>query len=172
MILQPFEHVVAEHGPVVMRVCRAMLRGGDADDAWSETFIAAMRAYPTLRPDSNVRGWLVTIAHRKALDQIRSRSRAPRPTEGVGERAALRSAESSAAGIVERDTALWDALQSLTPNQRAAVVYHHIAGVPFGEIGELLGVSAAAARRSSADGIANLRRRYRPEEPETRSDPR
>jgi RNA polymerase sigma factor (sigma-70 family) len=168
--LQPFEHVVSEHGPTVMRVCRAMLRGADAEDAWSETFIAAMRAYPGLRPDSNIRGWLVTIAHRKALDQIRSRTRLPRPTDRVGEAAAAESGDLAGAPV-ERDTVLWDALQSLTPNQRAAVVYHHIAGVPFVEIGELLGVSAAAARRSSADGIANLRRRYQPEMSPTRSAP-
>ena len=70
--------VVAEHGAVVLRVCRALLGPADADDAWSETFLAALRAYPDLRPDSNVRGWLVTIAHRKAIDQLRRRGRARR----------------------------------------------------------------------------------------------
>ena len=45
-----------EHGSVVMRVCRALLPAADAEDAWSETFLSALRAYPRLRPDSNVRG--------------------------------------------------------------------------------------------------------------------
>lgn len=146
-----------------MRVCRAMLRPADAEDAWAETFVAAMRAYPTLRPDSNVRGWLVTIAHRKALDQIRSASRAANPSgeiELLVDRAA--AAGSGPDAFAAPDSELWSAVQSLTPNQQAAVVYHHVAGVPFAEIGELLGISAAAARRSSADGIANLRRRYTP----------
>src|SRR5437867_3537824 len=79
-MLRPFEDIVDEHGPVVMRVCRALLGSHDADDAWSDTFLSAMQAYPDLRPDSNVRGWLVTIAHRKAIDHIRKRSRTPRPT--------------------------------------------------------------------------------------------
>ena len=61
-----------EHGAVVMRVCRALLPPADADDAWAETFLAALQAYPRLRPDSNVRGWLVTIAHRKAIDAHRA----------------------------------------------------------------------------------------------------
>ena len=156
MSLQPFELVVHEHGPTVMRVCRALLQRADAEDAWSETFIAAMRAYPDLRPDSNVRGWLVTIAHRKALDQIRSSSRAPRPTGYVTELVG-RDGEP-----VPPDTDLWCAMQSLTDHQRTAVAYHHIAGMPFAEVGELLGISAAAARRASADGIANLRTRYLP----------
>ena len=81
MSLPPFEAVVDEYGTMVMRVCRAVL-GADAaaEDAWSETFISALRAYPDLRPDSNVRAWLVTIAHRRAIDQIRARNRAPLPT--------------------------------------------------------------------------------------------
>ncbi|HEY9417932.1 MAG TPA: sigma factor [Pseudonocardia sp.] len=40
----PFDHVVTEHRPTVLRVCRALLRGPDAEDAWSETFLAALRA--------------------------------------------------------------------------------------------------------------------------------
>ena len=73
--LPPFEEIVTTHGPTVLRVCRAVLGPMDADDAWSETFMAALRAYPTLRPGSNVEAWLVTIAHRKAIDQTRARSR-------------------------------------------------------------------------------------------------
>ena len=59
---------------MVMRVCRALLGPADAEDAWSETFISALRAYPRLRVGSNVRGWLVTIAHRKAIDQLRAKA--------------------------------------------------------------------------------------------------
>ena len=66
--VRPFEDVVAEYGPMVLRVCRAVLGPVDADDAWSETFISAMRAYPTLDPSANVEAWLVTIAHRRAID--------------------------------------------------------------------------------------------------------
>jgi DNA-directed RNA polymerase specialized sigma24 family protein len=43
---RPFDAVVAEHGSTVLRVCRALLNRVDADDAWSETFLAALRAYP------------------------------------------------------------------------------------------------------------------------------
>jgi DNA-directed RNA polymerase specialized sigma24 family protein len=45
---KPFDAVVAEHGPVVLRMCRATLSSADADDAWSETFLGALRAYPGL----------------------------------------------------------------------------------------------------------------------------
>ncbi len=72
---QPFEAVVAEHGATVLRVCRAILGPADADDAWSETFLAALRAYPDLPSDANVEAWLVTIAHRKAIDVTRAAAR-------------------------------------------------------------------------------------------------
>jgi DNA-directed RNA polymerase specialized sigma24 family protein len=40
----PFEEVVARHGATVLRVCRAVLGPVDADDAWSDTFLAALAA--------------------------------------------------------------------------------------------------------------------------------
>ena len=152
--MRTFEEIVAEHGPVVLRVCRAMLSPPDADDAWSETFVAALRAYPDLRPDSNVRGWLVTIAYRKALDQIRAKSRAPQPTSALPEVASL---DDSASGL---DSQLRSALQALPAKQRGAVIYHYLADLPYSEVGVLLETNEAAARRSAADGIANLRKNY------------
>lgn len=64
---QPFEELVERHGGTVLRVCRVVLGADDAEDAWSETFLAAMRAYPDLPEDANAEAWLVTIAHRKSL---------------------------------------------------------------------------------------------------------
>jgi DNA-directed RNA polymerase specialized sigma24 family protein len=84
--MPPFEQIVTEHGAVVLRVCRAMLPPADADDAWSETFLAALRAYPDLPPGSNVRAWLATIAHRKAIDRHRAAARAPVPAGALPDR--------------------------------------------------------------------------------------
>src|SRR5262245_1540152 len=70
MSRRPFEEIVAAHGPTVLRVCRAVVGPVEAEDAWSETFLAALHAYPRLRPDSNIEAWLVTIAHRKAIDHL------------------------------------------------------------------------------------------------------
>ena len=155
MSAEPFEAVVEEHGPVVMRVCRALLGPTDADDAWSETFIAALRAYPRLRPDSNVRAWLVTIAHRKAIDHLRAMARAPVPVDELPELEVVDDL------IVEHDEDLWARLQALPFKQRSAIAYHHLAGLPYAEVGVLLDSSETAARRAAADGIANLRKHTR-----------
>ena len=152
---RPFEELVDEHGPVVLRVVRALLGPVDAADAWSETFLAALEAYPRLRPDSNVRGWLVTIAHRKAVDHLRAAGRGPVPSDRLPEHPAA----DGLAGA-DGDPALWDALRALPFKQRAAVAYHHVAGLPYAEVGPLIDSSEVAARRSAADGLASLRKTY------------
>jgi RNA polymerase sigma factor (sigma-70 family) len=149
--LPPFEQVVEEHGAAVLRACRAVVGPHDAEDAWSETFASALAAYPRLRPGSNIRGWLVTIAHRKAIDRIRAADRAPLPVERLPER------HGAGGEPAPPETALLDALAALPTRQRAAVAYHYIADMPYSEVADLLGGTAAAARRSAADGIAALR---------------
>jgi len=153
--VEPFDSVVAEHGAAVLRFCRSRLRQADADDAWSETFIAAMRAYPDLRPDSNVRAWLFTIAHHKTIDLLRRTARTP---DSVDHRTHDRA---GADGIPEPgDAVLRAALDALTQKQRDAVVLHHIPGLPYAEVSSIIGSSEAAARRSAADGLAALRSTY------------
>ncbi|RVW01911.1 sigma-70 family RNA polymerase sigma factor [Rhodococcus xishaensis] len=154
--LKPFEKIVTEHGPVVLRVCRALLGPVDSEDAWSETFLAALRGYPDLDPGANVEAWLVTIAHRKAVDVHRVRQRTAIPTDDVPEQESRRDLPG------EWNHELWDALAELPFTQRAAVVYHHLAGLPYAEIARILGNSTDAARRAAADGIARLRRTYPP----------
>lgn len=162
MTATPFEHIVSEHGPTVLRVCRAVLGPADADDAWSETFLAALRAYPDLRPDSNVAAWLVTIAKRKAIDQHRRRRRLPVPVDPLPPGPAPTEPHPAAEAGPDADQ-LWAALHALPRKQREAVAYHHIAGLPYADVAELLGNSEAAARRAAADGIKKLRTTYRGE---------
>jgi RNA polymerase sigma factor (sigma-70 family) len=155
---QPFERVVAEHGATVLRVCRAVLGPhADADDAWSEAFLAALRAWPDLPDDANVEAWLVTIAHRKAIDVTRSRARqavpVPEVPDGLDRREEL-------ASVQERDDDLWEAVHRLPEKQRLAVAYHHVAGLPYREVAEIVGGTPAAARRAASDGIATLRAVY------------
>jgi RNA polymerase sigma factor (sigma-70 family) len=153
-IKQPFEKVVEDHGGTVLRVCRVLLASHDADDAWSETFLAAMRAYPDLPETANVEAWLVTIAHRKAIDVLRARKRRPVPVGEVPE-------EPTRIGVPGNgDDGLWQAVRALPDKQRRAVAYHYVAGLPYAEIAKIVGGTTDAARRAAADGIKNLRRNY------------
>ncbi len=154
MTHRPFQEIVEEHGTVVLRVVRALLGPDEADDAWSDTFLSALEAYPRLRPDSDVRAWLVTIAHRKAIDRLRVTARVAVPSDHLPERAAADGPTDAG------DPDLWRAVGALPFKQRAAVAYHHLAGLPYVEVGALIDSSEGAARRSAADGIATLRRTY------------
>jgi RNA polymerase sigma factor (sigma-70 family) len=150
----PFEKVVEHHGRTVLRVCRVLLGVHDAEDAWSETFLAAMRAYPDLPDDANAEAWLVTIAHRKAIDVLRARKRQPAPVGDIPE-------APSALGVPgERDGDLWQAVAALPEKQRQAVAYHYVAGLAYAEIAGILGGTTDAARRAAADGVKNLRKNY------------
>jgi RNA polymerase sigma factor (sigma-70 family) len=162
----PFESVVSAHGSTVLRVCRAILGAADADDAWSETFLSALKAYPDLPADANVEAWLVTIAHRKAIDVTRATARHAIP---VAETPETPSAVSGAtdgpgpapeSGGLVADDDLADALTRLPAKQKQAVAYHYLAGLPYADIAAILGGTAEAARRAAADGIARLRRSY------------
>ena len=154
MTLPPFEEIVSTHGPTVLRVCRAVLGPDDAEDAWSETFLAALRAYSTLRPDSNVEAWLVTIAHRKAIDQTRDRARRPITVDQLPDRP-------TPSEVDHWDGDLWAAVHALPFKQRVVVAYHYLAGLPYAEVAAIAGGSPDAARRAAADGIATLRKTYR-----------
>jgi RNA polymerase sigma factor (sigma-70 family) len=149
----PFETVVAHHGATVLRVVRAVVGHTDADDAWSDTFLAALKAYPQLPADANVEAWLVTIAHRKAIDIARATSRRAIPVADTPESPAAERADA-------HDFDVGAAVGALPPKQRQAVAYHYLAGLPYAEIAVILDSSVAAARRAAADGIATLRRTY------------
>jgi RNA polymerase sigma factor (sigma-70 family) len=151
----PFEAVVAQHGATVLRVVRAVVGHADADDAWSDTFLAALRAYPRLPSDANIEAWLVTVAHRKAIDITRAASRRAVPVADPPDSPARERADT-------HDLDLDAAVAALPPKQRQAVAYHYLAGLPYSEIAVILDSSVAAARRAAADGIATLRRTYPP----------
>jgi RNA polymerase sigma factor (sigma-70 family) len=121
-----------------------------ADDCFQETFLAALRAYPQLEDARNLRGWLLTIAHRKAIDHHRARGRRPVPVAEVPEAAVEPG--------LEPDERLWAAVGALPPKQRAAVSLRYGSDLPHAEIAAALGCSPEAARRSLHEGLKRLRK--------------
>ncbi|NUL45093.1 sigma-70 family RNA polymerase sigma factor [Cellulosimicrobium funkei] len=150
---EPFEAAVQQHGATVLRVCRAVLGPGpDADDAWQETFLAALRQWPELAPGTNVEAWLVRVAGRKAIDVLRARSRGAVPMETLPERPPADGTPGAGAD------GLWSLVASLPDRQRLAVAYHYLGGLPHAETAALIGGSVEAVRRASSDGVRALRR--------------
>ena len=126
----------------------------EADDCFQETFIAALRAYPRLRADSNLRAWVLTIAHRKALDAHRARARRALPVAEIDRAGPI----SGALRPTARDEALWEAVGELPVRQRSAVVLRYVADLPHRDIAAAIGCSEEAARRSLHEGLVKLRK--------------
>jgi RNA polymerase sigma factor (sigma-70 family) len=147
--LPPFQILIDEHAGDVMAVLRGAVGRSDAEDCFQEAFIAALRAYPRLSSAENLRGWLLTIAHRKAIDHHRARGRRPVPVAEVAE-----------VGIEDPlpDEEIWALVGRLPPKQRAAVELRYAADLPHAEIAAALGCSPEAARRSLHEGIKRLRK--------------
>jgi RNA polymerase sigma factor (sigma-70 family) len=138
-----------EHATVVMNVLRGAVGRTDADDCFQETFLAALRAYPKLGNTDNLRGWLLTIAHRKAIDHHRANGRRPASV-----------AEPDEIGVSDPDPGdgIWPLVGGLPPKQRAAVALRYACDMPHTEIAAALGCSPEAARRSLHEGIKRLRK--------------
>jgi RNA polymerase sigma factor (sigma-70 family) len=151
--LPPFQRFLDGHRDVVWRFLVSAVGPVEADDCFQETFIAALRAYPRLGPDSNQRAWVLTIAQRKALDAHRRRARRALP---VADPAAVDDRTQDAPRA--HDSALWGAVQELPARQRSAVVLRYLADLPHRDIAEAIGCSEEAARRSLHEGLRTLRK--------------
>src|SRR5438067_13763009 len=121
--LPPFQRLLDAYAEDVYGFLRATVGATEADDCFQETFVAALRAYPRLRHGDNLRGWLLTIAHRKALDHHRGRARRAVPVADPPEVAVTD-------GAGPADEALWALVRALPPKQRAAVVLHAVLDMP------------------------------------------
>lgn len=151
--LPPFQRFLDAHADDVLRFLIASVGRHDADDAFQDTFLSALRAYERLTADSNLRGWVMTIAHRKALDIHRARARDPVPVAEVEHRAG--SGRATDSGV---DGDHWDRVRELPPRQRAVLTLRHAGDLTYAEIATVLDSSEDAARRAAADGLKALRK--------------
>jgi len=144
--LPPFQRFLDAHRDDVYRFLVASVGPHDAEDCFQETFLAALRAYPRLRDGSNLKGWVLTIANRKAIDVHRRRRRE------VVEVPDLVGPE-----LLDGEPALWSEVRRLPDRQRAAVVHRYVNDLAYAQIGEVMGCTPEAARRSVHEGLKKLR---------------
>jgi len=123
----PFQSFLDEHRGPVLAFLVATVGPTDADDCFQETFIAALRAYPRLADGRNLRGWVLRIAQRKAIDHHRARSRRAVPVSEPPEPAATIHASDPA-------PELWHAVRTLPPKQRAAVAHRFVCDLAYRDI--------------------------------------
>ena len=149
MRLPPFSKLLSTYQDDLYRFLLAMLGPEEADDCFQEAVLAALRAYPRLKEDRNLKGWLFTIAYRRAMDAHRSRSRRP-VSMGI-----LPEVPVVPEGRFE--TGILDALGRLPNGQREAILLRFWGDLDYAGIARTLNCSKDAARKRVSEGIARLR---------------
>lgn len=141
-------------------VLQFTLNRQDAEDVTQETFVRVYRALDSYDEnrirDLQIRPWVWTIALNLCRNRARTIKRHPE-TALVDDRLdhTTDTAEEAAANV---DLAAWRRrLSSLTGPQRAAVVLHHVVGLPYAEIAESTGRSESTVRSDVRRGLGRLR---------------
>ena len=154
--LPPFQHLVDAHWRDVTRLSHALTGPDDGDDVAQQAWTQAYAAYPALRSATNLRGWLLTITHRCAMDAHRGRGRRAVPTDDeVLARAGTPVVDGPETGLV--DEALWEQVARLPQRQREAVVLKYVGDLDHAAIAAVLGTTPTMSRRLVSDGLRALR---------------
>jgi RNA polymerase sigma factor (sigma-70 family) len=149
--IPPFQTFLDSERDTVFRFLVATVGPDEAEDAFQETFISALRAYPRLKPNSNLRAWILTIAHRKALDLFRARKRRPVPVEELPEQPVPAASPNGRSEV-------WTAARELPAKQREALLFRFAADLPYSDVAEALGCTEEAARQRVSEAVRNLRK--------------
>lgn len=150
--LPPFQELLERHQGDVLGFLIAAVGPQEAEECFQETFLAALRGYPRLANDDNLKSWLMTIAHRKAIDNHRARARGPTPV--------AEPPEVEAPARDGSEPGLWRAVSALPAKQRSSVALRFAADLPYREIGAALDCSEEAARRNVHEGLKRLREEF------------
>jgi RNA polymerase sigma factor (sigma-70 family) len=145
----PFETFYEETRNHVFGLLVRRLGRQRAEDAFQETFLRALRAYPALDHGRYLKAWVSTIAERVAIDAHRRKTlwdgtEVP-DVETVDERPSYEELRELTAG--------------LPPKERAAVVLRYGYDLDYEQIGAAIGSSAEAARQATSSGVRRLRKK-------------
>jgi len=143
----PFERFYEAWSGEILAFLRRRLGPAEAEDAFQETFLRALRGYERLEHGRELRAWAYTIAARVAIDTLRRRG----PTSDAAEGAATDTRPAYAE--------LEHLADGLPPTERAAVVLRYGYDLSYEDIGAALGSNADAARQAASSGIRRLRRK-------------
>jgi RNA polymerase sigma factor (sigma-70 family) len=145
--IPPFERFYLEHRDVVLAFLRRRVGRTAADDAFQETFLRALRAYPRLEHGEHLRAWVLTIAARLVID----RGRRERPVADELPELPVEDGRPAYAQLEHLATAL-------PPTERAAVVLRYGYDLAYDDIATALGSTPEAARQAASSGVRRLRK--------------
>ena len=147
--MPPFQIFLDDHRDDVYRFLVASVGPVEADDCFQETFLAALRAYPTLARQLEPAR---LGDHDRQPQGARRDARAQAPADPAGRTAG--AGERRANGF---DAELWSAVGELPDKQRTAVLHRYVNDLAYAEIGRAMDCTPEAARRSVHEGVKKLR---------------
>jgi RNA polymerase sigma-70 factor, ECF subfamily len=113
--------------PTVWRFCAALAGTAAADDLAQETFLRATRALPQFRGQASQRTWILSIARRACMDELRSRYRRERRDQLLEHTGPLHVADAS------DEIATRQLLGQLEPDRRSAFALTQLFGLTYDE---------------------------------------
>ena len=146
---------------LVHGVVRKVLRDpAQSEEIAQEVFVEVWRTATRFDPDrGTARTWMLTMAHRRAIDRVRSEQASRDRTERVGHRDQTRAFDevSEAVEIRFEHQQVRDALDQLTDLQREAVELAYYGGHTYREVAELLDAPLGTVKTRLRDGLIRLR---------------
>lgn len=162
-----FETIYRDLAPLVLGYLRG--RGAsDPDDLTAETFVAVVRNVGRFRGDeTQFRSWVLTIAHRRLVDERRRRGRRPEDAADLANVGPSPFSESTSlpdepgAALVSRERVA-ELLDVLTDDQRAVVLLRVVADLPVAEVAQILRKRRGAVKTLHRRALARLARHLDP----------
>jgi RNA polymerase sigma-70 factor, ECF subfamily len=137
--------------PEVWRLCSTLVDESTADDLAQESVLRATRSLPGFRSESSARTWILAIARRTCMDELRSRHRRRARDEKIA---------SGTQGPVEADfgsgVLLRELLAALDQDQRAAFVLTQLLSCSYGQAASVCDCPVGTIRSRVARARANL----------------
>lgn len=156
-----FEALYDLIGPQVYGVVRRVLRDpAQSEEVTQDIMVEVWRTAPRFdRSRGTARGWVLTMAHRRAVDRVRSEQSARDREDRVGREAPERPFDRVAAEVEHRFEVqqVREALRELTDVQREAIELAYYGGNTYREVAALLDAPLGTVKTRMRDGLIRLR---------------
>jgi RNA polymerase sigma factor (sigma-70 family) len=157
---RPFEQLVRRHAPLVLSVCRGILREpNDAEDAAQAAFLTLARKAPSLRGRETVAGWLHRVAWHVACRAREARELRRRREQEAAEHAQANRAPDSITDTHADAVALHEQLQAMPEKYRVPLILHHLEGWSEPELAQILGLKLGTLSGRLSRGRRMLKER-------------
>ncbi|OLF18730.1 ECF RNA polymerase sigma factor SigK [Actinophytocola xanthii] len=147
-------------GPLFGVIRRVVRDPAQSEEVAQEVMVELWRSAARYSPErGSAMTWAMTVAHRRAVDRVRSAQAAADREENVGRRQLSRPFDEVSEQVATRleQEQVRRCLGTLTELQRESVVLAYYGGRSYREVGELLDTPLGTIKTRLRDGLIRLR---------------